>query len=71
MTDKRTSCASDRFSFVLPKQLVERLLMAAKISAERDSSDAKSVSFQIAAVYEILGFNQDTVPHGTERIQVP
>lgn len=46
ITDNNSRCAGERSECP-----VDGFWMAAKISAERDSSAANSVSFQIAAVY--------------------
>lgn len=50
MTDRSNSCAAERVASVRPEKSFEGVWMAAKISAERDSRAANSVSFQIAAV---------------------
>lgn len=51
ITERSSCCAGERVLAARPAYEAEGVWMAAKISAERDSSEANSVSFQIAAVY--------------------
>jgi hypothetical protein len=54
MTERSSSWAAERVALVRPELLTLGVSMAATISAGRDSRAAKSVSFQMAAVFDAI-----------------
>ena len=53
ITLSKSSWAVDLVDLTRPEKLEDGVWMAVKISSDRDSSKAKSDSFQIAAVYDV------------------